>query len=119
VLGYSARRLAPARTQPNLLIKFALLGTINEICYYDYDTTANGRIQLLGESMGRVGISSLPLFYLLEVTSGKCPPTETFAVGISRQKAAFGILERSRAMPILHAISPYFWIPPNSGCARC
>ena len=39
-------------------------------------------------------------------------------VGSARQRAAFGILERSRALPTLHKRSAYFWTPPNSGCAR-
>ena len=50
--------------------------------------------------------------------AGVYPPTEIFVVGSARQKAAFGILERSKALPTLHTGSPYFWTSPNSGYAR-
>jgi len=53
--------------------------------------------------MGRVGISSLLLlFYPFEMNDGKCPPTETLAVGSAYQSATFSILERSKALPTLH-----------------
>jgi|GEM_PF-2836733 len=77
-----------------------------------------GRIQLLGESMGRVGISSLLLFDPFEMTDGKCPPPETLVVGSAHQSAVFSLLEHSKALPTLHKGSPYFWTPTNSGCAR-
>ena len=38
-------------------------------------------------------------------------------VGSAHQGAAFGILERSKALPTLHKSPPYFWPSPNSGCA--
>ena len=50
--------------------------------------------------------------------AGVYPPTETLAVGSARQRAAFSILERSKALPTLHTGSPYFWTPTISGCAR-
>jgi len=50
--------------------------------------------------------------------TGVYPPTETFAVGSARQRAAFSILERSKAMSTLQKGSPYCWTPTNSGCAR-
>ena len=58
--------------------------------------------------MGRVGISTLLLFSPFEVIDGKCPPPETLAVGSADQRAAFSILERSKALPTLHKGFPYF-----------
>jgi len=70
-----------------------------------------------GSLSGRVGISSLLLFYPVEMPYRKQSPTETLVVGSAHQNIAFSILERSKALPTLHARSPYFWTLPNSGCA--
>jgi len=90
-------------------------------CVRDRDAKdRSGRIQLLGEPIGRVrvGISGLLLFSPFEVIDGKCPPTETFAGGHCSPKSCVWHLWtlKSNAHPTqkisLFLDSPKLWIRP-------